>query len=257
MTDQTAADKVTLGDVLKDLGWFWGIFAFVVGGPSVLSILQAVFVDHRLIAGLQWIIDGYNGVMAVLGSVFEPLVRPLVDWLNAQLHWSLTLQPHWKPLFVLAMLFVTGLARGVWREGQHAMAIQFSATGVVAALAGALIAGLAPLSAGWWVQGLAAAIPTALVMIAFLIFGTFDLTSLAVIGMISAATFVIGAGFSFMPGLGRGAGILSLATLVMLAGVWFCSAQDAPLKRTGLTILGGFIAAGLILLADVAVKALS
>lgn len=116
MTEQEtqAPEQITLGDAIKDLGWFSWLFAIVVAGPSILSILQAVFVEHRLIAAFQWIVDGYNAIVSVLGAVIEPLVQPLINWLNEQLDWRLTLHPFWRPAFVLGMIGVGAKFRANW-----------------------------------------------------------------------------------------------------------------------------------------------
>jgi hypothetical protein len=42
-------ERLTLGEALKDFGFFSMLFAVTVSGPSVLSPLQAVFVDHKLV----------------------------------------------------------------------------------------------------------------------------------------------------------------------------------------------------------------
>jgi hypothetical protein len=124
MTDEAKPEKLTLAEALKDLGWFPLAFAVVVGGPSVLTILQELFVNHKLVPALQWIVDGYQRIMAALGAVVEPWVQPAIDWVNARFGWQLVLDPVWRPLFALTMVIAMGDARTRWRGGDHGGALR-------------------------------------------------------------------------------------------------------------------------------------
>lgn len=275
MSQAEEAEQVASGAVIKDLSWFSSIFFLVAAGPSILSILQAVFVEHRLGPAFQWIVDGYNSLLAVVGAIIEPLIQPAIDWLNQTFDWSLALQPHWRPLFVLMTLLPTAFARTLRGPGELKW-IQLVPM-VIGSLLGALAAGLAPLSGGWWVQGLSAAAPLAGVLV---IAGAVNLAgqvkpqaprasekkrrgknpSLAIVSWL----FVSGAALSFVPGLERGAGMLTLAAAVALLGAVFVvmgvfMARVGPepdtksarmVTRVGLTVLGGFITAGAIVAVD-------
>lgn len=90
--EQAQPSQLTLLAALKDLGWFSGIFATVVGAPSILAIIQAVFIDYNLIPLLQWIVDGWNQLLYFLSMAIEPgaiwiiqIINNLVD-LNMDLH---------------------------------------------------------------------------------------------------------------------------------------------------------------------------
>ena len=151
------------------------------------------------------------------------------------------------------------------------------------ALLGAVTSGLLPLDGAWWVQGLTAAIPTALVFFSaglfmllrdiffskpgekprglLLLLNTSGFTlMLAPALVLGAASFALGAGASFFPGLALGAGIVSIGLIIIAAGaatlVQALRTGDRMWSRVGLTILGGFVAAGFILAADAAVKAI-
>lgn len=262
--------RLTFGEALKDFGWFAFLFTAVIGGTSVLALLETVFVQHQLIAVFQWIVDGYNRIAAVAGAIIEPLTRPLLAWLNARLNWDLHLGAHWRPLFILGMVLVMGLARSAWRSDHRGEAVL--AIGVIGAgaLVGALVSGLMPLAGGWWAQGLGAAAPT---LALFLFFGLAaamsggdpaDNTPLGAAALFiliaGALAFVLGAGLSFAPGLSTGAGVLALAIIIALFGAGFLwnglANNDRGDATLGLTILGGFASAGLVLIADAAVKAL-
>lgn len=252
---QTGA-RFTFWDGITDIGWFSWLFALVVAGPSVLSLGQTIFVDHKLIDSLQWIVDGYNGIMDVLGGMFEPLLQPLIRWINSYFNWSLELQPHWRPLFVLMMIVCMSGTRTAWHAGQHFYAIKLSAAALVSALLASLIVGVAPLAAGWWAHGLAAAAPPALVIVGLLIAaGRFELSDLYLISTIAGVMFILGAALSLAPIFAESACILALGVLVFFAGVWWITPGDRFKTRIGLTILGGFVVAAIVVAADFALKA--
>jgi hypothetical protein len=266
-----AKRRLTLGDALQDFGWFALVFTMVVGGSSVLALLETVFVEHRLIALFQWIVDGYNRIATVVGAMMEPLLQPMVDWLNAQFGLRLELAPHWRPLFILGMVLVVGLARSAWRAGHKRDAVLAILVIGAGALMGAVVSGLMPLTGGWWAQGLAAAAPTTAL---FTFFGAAAALSggepadrtppqVAALFIIVAGVvaFVLGAALSFVPGLGAGAGVVGLAIIVAVFGAGFLwgglAGNDSNDATLGLTILGGFVSAALIVAADLIVKAMN
>jgi hypothetical protein len=261
--------RLTLGKALQEFGWFAVLFTVVIGGTSVLALLEQVFVEHRLIAAFQWIVDGYDRIIGVAAAVIEPLVLPIVDALNTWLNLDLRLGPHWRSLFVLGMLLVLGLARGAWRSGHRRDAALAVLVIGVGALAGALVSGLLPLAGGWWAQGLGAALPTialfAFFGIAAALSGGEEKTPVgaAVLFVViaGALAFVLGALLSLVPGLAAGAGVLSLALMIGLFGAGFLwnglRNNDPGDAVLGLIVLGGFVSAGMVLIADLAVKALS
>jgi hypothetical protein len=271
MTADAVNTRLTFGEALKDFGWFALLFTMVVGGTSVLALLETVFVEHRLIALFQWIVDGYDRIATLAAAMIEPLLLPLIDWLNAQLHLSVQLAPHWRPLFILGMVLVVGLARGAWRSGHRRDAVLAILVIGAGALIGALVSGLMPVEGGWWAQGLGAAAPT-LALFAF--FGAAaalsggdpaDSTPIGAAALFiliaGALAFALGAGLSFVPGLNTGAGVMALAAIIGLFGAGFfwlgLANNDRGDAALGLTILGGFASAGLVLVADLAVKALT
>lgn len=268
------AERLTLRKALDDLGWFYATFSSLVGGPSLLALLQMVFVEYRFVDALQWIVDGYNDILAVLGNAVEPLLAPLIAWLNALLDWRLELQPHWKPLLMLMMVLVVSMGRTSLRQGfRWGEALLMLAQGA-GALLGAIVAGLTPIDGDWAVQGFTAAAP---LLSSFLLFApTFALLAflipaarsqlLATAGFVlrfgvvlATLAFVLGAAVSF--GLRSGAGLATLAVLIF----WFASflirfglwRQSAPDVRAGLTMIGGFLTAGLIVAADLIIKLIS
>ncbi|MGQ0532812.1 MAG: hypothetical protein ACT4OF_09015 [Caulobacteraceae bacterium] len=269
------AEPVTLGAALKELGWFWGLFAFALGAPSLLSIFQMVFLEHRLIEALQEIVDAYNRMLAYLSAYIEPLLHQLIAWMFTV---PVELHAHWRPLFVLMMLHETADARNMWRFGAQAAAIARWLPGSIGAFIGAFLAGLAPLDGPWWAQGLIVAAPLAgpTVIRGLLAMGQQSFLPMAFVTLL---TFAIGAAVSFIPGLPRGAGILVMALLLLfnaittftrgLAKREFGRLPDGTLVSGkairmrslsdlwfSLALLGGFLAAALILVADYVLKAL-
>lgn len=270
MNQAAAGERLTFGEALKDFGWFTLLFTAVIGGTSVLALLESVFVQQELIAVFQWIVDGYNRIAALAGAIVEPLFRPALQALNDAFGWELHLAPHWRPLFILGMVMVMGLARGAWRSGNRKDAVFAVVVIGLGALIGALVSGLLPLSGGWWAQGLGAAAPAMALFVFFGLAGVLaggdpaDNTPLGAAALFiliaGALAFVMGAGLSFVPGLSAGAGVLALAIIIALFGAGFLwlglHNNDRGDATLGLTILGGFASAGLVLVADVVVKAL-
>jgi len=85
---------LTPWQALKEIGWLPALYASLVGGPSLLAILQTVGQilrsDFRLSGALQWIGDGYNELTADLSALVEPIATPAINWLNAAFDWHLT-----------------------------------------------------------------------------------------------------------------------------------------------------------------------
>jgi hypothetical protein len=135
-------DRPTLREALADLGWFSATFSTLVGGPTLLSLLQSVFVERRLIDALQWIVDGYNTILARLAGFVEPWLLPLLEWLNGMFGWSLVLHPHWRPAFMIVAFIGVALGRGLVREGEWRKALGYAAVFLPLCFLTALGAGL-------------------------------------------------------------------------------------------------------------------
>lgn len=266
-----AKPRLTLREAFDDLGWFYGLFAAVVGGPSALEILVMIF-ELRLVDALQWIVDGYRFVTALLAGYIEPFLQPAIAWLNETFDWRLQLHPHWRPVFTLSMVFVIGLVRMVQRESGFE-AVLFGLLLSAGALLGAVTVGVFSLEGGWSAQGLAAATPVALV--SFLLGMPLAITTaggprarpdplrslveVAVLALLLAGvTFGLAAGLSFAPGLAKGAGIAALAICLLAIGFVSLLAgfdqADRLTTRIGLTLIGGFAVAALIVAVDAILK---
>jgi hypothetical protein len=257
------SEKLTLGDALKDLGWFPLLFSVVVGGPSILSILQQVFVDQLLIAGLQWIVDGYNGIMAVLAAFVEPPIGYIVEWINQQLSWNLELRPIWRPLFTLSMVFVVVATRWFVRIQGLKYAIKYSAVMTFGTLLGTLGPALVPVR-GFVSAGMTAAVPILAIFVASTLADNTPRYSweelkyilgngakIALCGFIAASIFYV------IPYTRAASGVLvfggALAFLGLYAIFQGSKVADILILRAGLQVCGGFVTAGIILVANAAI----
>lgn len=278
MSETPPAKGLTFEEIRSDLGWFTALFSTLVGGPSILSLFQTVFVDHRLIDAFQWIVDGYNAITSVLGAKLEPLILPIIGWLNGLLPQDLTLQPHWRAVFVLTSVIVIGYARRIWRDGERVAAVLFALGVGIGALIGAVAAGVTTLAPIWSTQAIIAAAPIAALCatfaLAIAIYRLFNNEKLSGVwadielmwsGQMAPLWIACAAGYgaamSRDPDFGSGAGVVVLGFLFFIVGmisvVTGVASSERSHARFGLIILGGFLTAGLILLADFVVKLLS
>lgn len=279
MDEAARKPSIPFRTALSDLGFFYSLFTLIVSGPSVLSLLQTVFVEHRLVDALQWIVDGYDSIAAVVGGVLEPLLAPAVAWIERIFGWELTLQAYWRPLFVLIVMFVVGWSRTAWRTGALASATAFFVLGVLGAFVGAAVAGLVPPSVP------ARALPGIVAAAPLFIVGVFVAAPLAAMdGALEKGTdpgFVVATGLYClvamaiawigflaatawaMTGMRSGAGVLGLGTTIVAIGLYAFVMATGPNRyalnaaRLGLVLLGGFFTAALIVLADTVLKALA
>jgi hypothetical protein len=277
---QTIVYRLTLREVIKNLGWFPLLFATVVGAPSILSILEMAL-DFRLVGSFQWIVDGYNQLTAIMARLVEPLVLPVIAWINELFGWRLKLYPHWRPMFLLMAILLLPLAPKQIPSFRKLLA---TLTFLLPAMAGAILAGLVPIDGPWYFQGLIVIAPIAGIW-AFALFGVLISGSpekwrvaLSFVGL-AVAMCLIGATIamlaSLIPGLSRGAGIATLAGQIILSSVNFLREclkpkeyipaqefanewrRNAQAAESSLRTLGGFMMAGVILAIDLLLKSLA
>lgn len=282
-TGMPKRDVVTFGSAAKDIGFFSLAFAMIVGGPSYLSIAQAAFVEHDILHALGWIVTSYNVFLAIIGSALEPFLTPAITFLRERFDLNIALQAHWRQLFVLGMVFVTSLVRSTWQEKRYVGAAITGAALTLVVLFCACISSLSPLDT-WWKNAWAAFWMTFVIAAVFsvsavktrttfmqrivsrepdttervlirptnLINSRITIHAINFVGCIIAA--IAAALLSLIPGM------LGAGAFVTYSGVLIWSGIDAVASgllqgvrsyaRLGFTILGGFIAAGLIYLAD-------
>lgn len=119
MSNAEAESKkgLTLAQALKDLGWL-PIWLMGLGGLSVVDIVErSVVGDLDLIAPFQIVLDGYHRITQFLAAGVEPVLRPMVIWVNAQFNWHLDLRPQWRSTFILFSIVIWGGVRVAWKRG--------------------------------------------------------------------------------------------------------------------------------------------
>ncbi|MAK60146.1 MAG: hypothetical protein CMK09_04130 [Ponticaulis sp.] len=255
----TEGEDLTLWGAIRDLGFIFWLFTFVIGAPSILSLIQTVFVDFRFVDLLQWIIDGYSQLLDTLASVLEPIAIALFRQMKSLFGFDLSLRPHWQPLFIVLSIFISANTRSLWNDGYRETTFLFAFFMVIAALLGSWIAGVIPSNAVWWMQGLAAAAPTFLLFVgmwvayglASLIF-TFPegyrkpLASYLLRGcMLGISAFILAAVISFVRPTNTHSGVLVLFSGMFLYGAFWVfegfRTRDVPEVRFGLRVVGGFL----------------
>ncbi|MGE0046640.1 MAG: hypothetical protein AB7T08_12860 [Hyphomonadaceae bacterium] len=274
-TQLPTTDSLSFWDAVKSIGWI-PLLLMGVGGLSIIDILEkAVFHDLSLMTPFQMALIGYQRIATVAGLIFEPLLQPAIDWLSAVVGWSIQLPPSWRSVFILGLIIVASISRAFWRAGLHSLAAQLFLSGGFGALIGAAAAATAASVNTWWAHGLAAALPAASIFMSIavsvavrdLIRGDAPgavrvlLRVTRVTTLIAIGVFVLGSGLFFVLVEGAGAGILALSLLIAAFGLFrlrrALSEADRLGARIGLTVLGGFAAAGVILIANWVTSALS
>lgn len=257
-------DGISARELIKDFRWF----SATIGGLSIVSILQAVFVDHDLAQVLQRVVDAYNVILAIVTGIAEPALTWTADVISDALHVDVTVQSFWRSLFALAMVFVVSVSRSLWPESKRSAGIALSFGGLGAFL-GAAISGVMPLAGGWPIQAVLASLPISAALIGIKLgesmaeadFDPYITISWLTTTRFSSFALALGAaGALVLPSLaGWGLGALALAvacmgTIFLVVGL---TERDLQLARLGTTALGGFAAALIFLLSDLALRALS
>jgi hypothetical protein len=263
---------------LMSLGFF-PLLVMGLGGFSVIDIIEKAILEREfdLIAPFEFLLSGYQRVTGWLADIVEPLFAPLVLWINDLFGWRLELQPHWRSLFVLGLTWAARIWRvyATQRDHPNRRDVFVVCIGLAAAaLIGALVAGLAPAETTWLSQGMSAAAPIAFLSLGYYLW-TCTLTPdtklwewLACFGVAfatGAVLFALAAALSLAPGMERAAGLTLLGAAVIFLGLREFKRRPAgdvtdesmlTTGKFGLTILGGFMAAALILLSNAVVSAI-
>jgi hypothetical protein len=265
--------ELTLWEAFKDIGWL-PLLLMGLGGLSILDAAEkAAAHSLSLIAPLQSILDGYHRIAKFMGDVVEPWVSPLVTQIGQRFGWHLHIDALWRPIFIIAMITVSGWSRTLWRRGDRRFAIIVLATLTPSVFAGSIACGLLSLTDGVWPQVLLAVLPTVALWastgVAFAInamlaskFGEawralvkwagHTLVTATAVSLASVLLY-------YIPQTRMHAGVVALAGVVAYLGVFYLRqglrTADIFYSRLGLSLLGGFAAAGLVLAADWLAKA--
>lgn len=270
----TSANGTAFRSAWGDLTYFWWLLGVLAGTPSIISIIQMVYVEGQLIAPIQSVMDAYTQTLEVLGAVAEPWIHPFLTWIGGLFGWDLTLHPHWRPIFVLMMVYAISYARGVLRDDLHPINTSAGLLMVPCVAIGTILAGSVPLEPHWLNQGLITLLATLGIMVAWKLahligfamagYGQSFLRELVweaptMLLVMGAFAFGVGSGISFIPGMASIAGFLATGLFIL----WFAQATFAAGAgdlshtdtRIGLMIVGPFIGAALIYAADWAIRA--
>lgn len=266
--------RLSLKEAIEDFGWLPLTLLSIGGAISLIDIAELVADGLTLVTPFEVVLKGYRRVTEAIGALVEPRMQPFIKWLSAAFDWELNLQPIWRSLFVLGMVFVLGAVRAGFRGGLWGQSILTLIVMSPCALGAAAATGLLPSSGDWWAHGLIAATPpTLLLSVAGIMSAIHRLSSppirwseawrLFIGGIQFAATFgalgfVAAAVLSLI--LPNGAGLVALGGVIAVLGARVLlqglSDPDRGASRTGLAMLGGFVAAGMILISNWALLAL-
>jgi len=239
------------------------------GGLSLLDILEGVFIRDSLqwSTPVHWLMVGYDRIVSIISAVLDPVLQPAVRWLAETLDVPLQLQPWWRSIFVLGMIAVSSRVR-VWLGSKDAVSIGLAVSATIVMILGAVVAGLVPSSSGWQFQFWGTFAPmmaiTFTVTMPSVEFHSKGLTALRErISLWSSQSFFLALvsallqyALSFSPILSENRGLVALGILVFGLGLLMAMAvfdgdhRFAADGRVGLSILGGFAAAGLLLLGN-------
>lgn len=267
-------ERLRLRVARKDFFWLPLTLISIGGGLALIDIAERVVFDGlTLITPFQIVLDGYHRVTALIGAIVEPWFEPAINWLSTCFDWKVHFQPHWRSVFVLCMVVVMGILRAYTNWGQWGRATLGCVLMSSGALGAAIVVGALPLAGAWWVQGLIAAVPVFMLLVTLGMFisissllGRADVSKLLafvrtltlITAVLCAALFGLAAVLSFIPPIARSAGMLTLAASVAaIAAALIFAGHPTVTGRAGVVMLGGFVAAGLILLSNWAVIALS
>lgn len=274
INDAASPERISLWMVLKDLSFVSWLFAAIVGAPSILSLVQIVFIEYRPTELLQWILDGYEDLLDVLTGFLAPLAAVVIDLVRDWLEVPLVLQDHWQSLFVLLSIFISANTRSLLDDNYPKTASVFLPIMIIAVLAGSWAAGVIPADGVWWLQGLAVGLPVlilflgmtlayAIASVAFGLDTTYrkPLHSYVLRGIfIGVSAFLIAGAIDLTGLIDSHAGIFTLFTGMAIYGLYWLRAglvdSDLPEVRFGLRLVGGFAFAALIVLLDIVYAAI-
>ena len=275
LLEDDGAQRLTLLQAVKDLGFVFWLFTALVGAPSIVSLMQTVFLDFQLSSLVQWVIDGYRQLLGVIAGALNPLANLVLGAFNGLLSVELKLQDHWQPLFIVLSLFISANTRSLWDDGYKKPAIVFVATMAVFTLIGTWIAGVIQPDAAWWRQGIAAGAPVlclflgltlayAIASVAFDFTQPYrkPLSSYVRRGFgLGAAAFIAGSALSVSRLIDGHAGLLVLFTGLFLYGLYWLREgfreREIPEVRFGLRVVGGFLFAMLVVGIDFSLSLLA
>lgn len=269
--------KYTAIDALKDLGWAPGLYAFFIGGPSVLSLMQTIFGGFELIPFLQTVVDAFDQFAAYITEFVNLISEPVRVVFLKYFAIDLYARPHWVPFFLIS----AGFLRNSGDRGRPDKTLWI--VGFLWLVMTTMWIGFMPMACTWWMQGIYASLPIGSILLTFLVFGTLygvlrgNVTLkqifsgkgtpkhvktpafLLVFSIFIVLIFFVPAAFlSLLPRLSCTASLLTLVAFVPLFGVLVLTKSPKDEKQeerasrfqVGFRMLGGFFVAFLVLAAN-------
>ena len=119
------------------------LLSLVLGTLSVVQLIKHGFEMHSFAAPLQLVLDYYETLVHILVGWTEPYLHALLLFIHDLTNWQLKLDPNWKHIFVLLMLFFGAFARHL-SASTRTGAIILWACGVIVSLATSVWLGVEP-----------------------------------------------------------------------------------------------------------------
>ena len=264
----------TFLEAVKAIGWF-PLTLMGIGGISVVDLLDKAILEHdlNLITPFQIALHGYRRIAALAAAAIEPILQPVLARLSELLHVKIVLQPYWRPLFFVGLIYASMLAKvgtaisdtpPIWNL------VPATCVGLFALLC-AIVVGVVPLTASWWAQGVGIGI-VCMGLMAGVFLGLKILSfrnpkdappdaGTVIWVLIAAGTigfFLVGVA-TLLPGI-KAPSVLGLLMFIALSGVGAIGMgiefRRVELIRFGLISFGGFLAGGLVLAMDGVIKVL-
>lgn len=263
--------KLTLSEALSDLGWL-PIAVTAFGGFGMLDLLKigVLHDSSRLVVFFQAPLDAYRTIIGIVAAMIEPMADWVKKYINQQFDLKLTLDPNWRTLFAIGLIFPASAFRVFFIPPIRPSDFILVGIFILTTLFGSLFSGLIPSGLGWQFEGLKAAVPFAFfvtILNLVISFSNQNLTRPSIFNLLKNSfwNFVASSLFIMMISW-----FFSLFTDTPLSswGILFgvvlilgwgqlrdgLADGDRVTTRLGLTMLGGVICAALIVLADAGLK---
>jgi hypothetical protein len=252
-----------------DVSWL-SVVLMVTGGLSLIDVLESAIVQHdlSLITPFEVLLHGYQRMVSVLDAVIVPLVEPIIYWVNDRFRFDLSLHPVWRPVMVLWLVYAVAAARLLWKDGQSLaslfVGVSAGGCGLLTALGIAFLpfdsAERGELPVAGWIAVLATLLAVAVRSATVKLYQSQWSKEGRYLARLPPYLTVIVLTASYVAIAGLGADkssnvVLGVGILVGVLALQFCFEKSTILRRVGVTMIGGYVAAALILLSDWIVKA--
>lgn len=98
--------KLNLQHVLKELGVLPALYATIVGVPSIVSILQSIFIEYDFYGPFVILFKSFDDFMSLIGNLFEPLAVFISDLIAQITNFDVLVSEYWPQLWAVFLVFV-------------------------------------------------------------------------------------------------------------------------------------------------------